>query len=646
MKKTLDYQTYYDRILGGWIGKSLGGIIGAPYECHKQFNKANYDNLWPKELYPNDDLDIQVVWLEALQEIGITPTSRQLAEFWQERCFYTCCEYGIFIDNLEHGIYPPLSGTWNNQFFQNSEGCPIRSEIWGFISPNNPALAMKYAANDGCLDHGAISIELEQFLSVAASEAFFANDPVELFERVCSLVPPNNAGSVLYKGVKELCEKYQDEYELWLNIVRKYGDADGTKALINNAFAMMALFKGGNDFKEIMRLCIQIGWDVDCSCATAGALWGAIHGSKAFPQEFLDKMGKTLICACDIKHKYTALTDFAKETAAIGIEVAQLLNPEIEILNAPQVTVRPLAKAAINATYTYQNDEPVLWAKKTNTVTITLENPFNKTINGEIIFDIPSYIKSNKTKESITIEPHSSCNVTLSVILKEDEEFLPRLNLIKFSIKENEDIIFSDQFGFHGATQWKVYGPYFDMWDKEKYEICPYQNEKLNCNPGNIPEFAPDATNCHVRTQFQYLDEATLINEDLPSELPFSIEKGHDRYNRTDLYSFNGPQCCYLVREFVSHEKVEDIRLVFNASCPFECYLDGKLIQSRYTHNQGSVYRKLENVTFTGKKQRLVVKLASRITNFEFNLAIVKGSNSRTRAYSPHFSGYSIKKGK
>ena len=165
-------------------------------------------------------------------------------------------------------------------------------------------------------------------------------------------------------------------------------------------------------------------------------------------------------------------------------------------------------------------------------------------------------------------------------------------------------------------------------------------------DPCNIPEFAPDATNCHVRTQFHYLDEATLINEDLPSELPFSIEKGNDRYNRTDLYSFNGPQCCYLVREFVSHEKVEDIRLVFNASCPFECYLDGKLIQSRYTHNQGSVYRKLENVTFTGKNQRLVVKLASRITNFEFNLAIVKGSNSRTRAYSPHFSGYSIKKGK
>ena len=278
MKKTLDYQVYRDRILGAWIGKSLGGIIGAPYECHKQFNKIGCDKQWPAEIYPNDDLDIQVVWLEALQEIGIRPTSRQLADFWRERCFYTCCEYGIFIDNLEHGIYPPLSGVWNNDFFSSSEGCPIRSELWGFIAPNNPALAMEYAGRDGMLDHGRISIELEQFLSVAASEAFFVKDPVELFERVCTLVPDGNAGRQLYFGVRKLCGMYDDEYELWLNVVRKYGDCDGTKALINNAFAMMALFRGGNDFREIMRLCIQCGWDVDCSCATAGALWGALHG--------------------------------------------------------------------------------------------------------------------------------------------------------------------------------------------------------------------------------------------------------------------------------------------------------------------------------------------------------------------------------
>ena len=647
MKKTLDFQTYYDRILGGWIGKSLGGIIGAPYECHKQFNKADYNNLWPKTLYPNDDLDIQVVWLEALQEIGIKPTSLELAKFWQERCFYTCCEYGIFIDNLEHGIYPPLSGTWNNEFFNSSEGCPIRSEIWGFISPNNPNLAMQYAYNDGILDHGQISVQIEQFLSVAASLSFYSNDPMELLEQACDNVPLDNAGRVLYLGVKELCDQIEDEYALWLNIVRKYGDADGTKALINNAFAIMALYKGGNDFKEVMRLCIQIGWDVDCSCATAGALWGAIHGSNAFPQEFLDKMGKNLICACDIKHKYAPLTQFAHETALIGMEVAKVLNSEIEIINGPEITVRAVEEKRFNVSYIYENNEPVLYSKKTNNVIVSISNISNKDFTGEIIFNVPNHININKTSEKITIKKNSTINLSLSVILKENVEFLPKTNLISFILQDQNEVVFKDSFGFHGASIWQVYGPYFDMWDKEIYDICPYQNDEVTCNPGNLPAVSCDAVSCHVRTKFQYLDETKLLTNDLPKELPFFIEKGTDKFERKDLWSFNGPQCCYLVREFKSDEVVNDVSLIFDAECPFECYLDGKLIQTRPNHSKmKSTYRTIEPVTFTGKLQRLVIKLASRIDNYNFSLTVIKPTESRTKAFSPYFNRYSIKKGK
>ena len=62
---TLNYHDYYDKVLAGWIGKSLGGLVGAPYENHKQFNQVTPETLWPTILFPNDDLDIQVVWLEA-----------------------------------------------------------------------------------------------------------------------------------------------------------------------------------------------------------------------------------------------------------------------------------------------------------------------------------------------------------------------------------------------------------------------------------------------------------------------------------------------------------------------------------------------------------------------------------------------------
>ena len=57
MKKSIDYATYLDRILGGWIGKSIGGIIGAPYECHKQFNKAEREKYGTKENYAKSEVE-------------------------------------------------------------------------------------------------------------------------------------------------------------------------------------------------------------------------------------------------------------------------------------------------------------------------------------------------------------------------------------------------------------------------------------------------------------------------------------------------------------------------------------------------------------------------------------------------------------
>ena len=644
MKRTIDYATYLDRILGGWIGKSIGGIIGAPYECHKQFNKAERDNLWPTKLYPNDDLDIQVVWLEALQQIGIAPTSRQLAEFWQKNCFYVCCEYGVFIDNLEHGIYPPMTGLWDNEFFKHSEGCPIRSEIWGFIAPGNPALAMEYAAKDGCIDHGQESIEIEQFLSVAASLAFFENDPVELFEKCCEVVPADNAGRKLYLGVKELCSKYQDEKELWLQIVRKYGVADSTNALINNAFAMMALFRGGNDFKEIMRLCVQIGWDVDCSCATAGALWGALHGSKALPQDWCEKMGKTLVCACEIPHKNAPLTEFAAETAAIGLEVAAVLNKDVTITGAPAVTVRPLPEKQYEISYTYSDNQPVLWTAKDTVVTLEISNPFAGKFCGTAEITHPAWVAVDQTVLPVEIQSGSTGKVSVTLRLAPGVEMVPEKTLFSVALKQNGSTVHSDTFGLHASAQYQVYGPYWDMWDKDLLEVCPYQNEELTCNPGNLPEYSCDAVNCHVRFKHAYLDEEALLKGDLPAESPFAVENPTDNFKREDIYSFDGASCCYLVREFQSDEVLENVGLNFFADCPYEIYLDGKLLKSVDIHSKmNSLYGGSPTITMTGKKQRLVIKLASRLDSFNFKCKFFKVRPSFKEAFAPYARQISFK---
>ena len=99
----LDYETYKDKVLAGWIGKSFGGVIGASLECHKELKTLTLEQIWPDKMLPNDDLDLQVVWLEAMQERGIWLTSADLVDFWQDRCWYFFCEYGVFLNNVQRG---------------------------------------------------------------------------------------------------------------------------------------------------------------------------------------------------------------------------------------------------------------------------------------------------------------------------------------------------------------------------------------------------------------------------------------------------------------------------------------------------------------------------------------------------------------
>ena len=63
----LDYRTYLDKILGGWIGKSIGGTLGARFEGVKAWIELDLDDVIPEEIPPNDDLDLQVNQFSILQ---------------------------------------------------------------------------------------------------------------------------------------------------------------------------------------------------------------------------------------------------------------------------------------------------------------------------------------------------------------------------------------------------------------------------------------------------------------------------------------------------------------------------------------------------------------------------------------------------
>ena len=74
---------YRSKVLGCWMGKNIGGTLGAPFEWRRQVNDVSfYTQDLGGEPLPNDDLDIQLLWLVALEEKGIEIDAKTLAEYW------------------------------------------------------------------------------------------------------------------------------------------------------------------------------------------------------------------------------------------------------------------------------------------------------------------------------------------------------------------------------------------------------------------------------------------------------------------------------------------------------------------------------------------------------------------------------------
>ena len=138
--REIPYPVYLDKVYGGWLGKCIGGTVGAVSEGVKELMDFSLETAFPEKIPPNDDLDLQILWLHVLEKAGPELTGVDLLRAFIDCCPYKANEYSVAKRNLLLGIRPPVSGLHNNQFWDTGMGCPIRSEIWAYVNPGNPAL--------------------------------------------------------------------------------------------------------------------------------------------------------------------------------------------------------------------------------------------------------------------------------------------------------------------------------------------------------------------------------------------------------------------------------------------------------------------------------------------------------------------------
>ena len=333
---------YIEKIKGCWNGKNIGGTLGAPFECLRgTFDITGYVQEMKGDPFPNDDLDIQLVWLNAAEKYGKNVNSKILGEYWLNYITPHWGEYGAGKNNLRAGIVPPLSGSVNN-IYKNSCGCFILSEIWACLSPGHPEIAVKYAYEDGSVNHAEEGLFAEIFCAAVESAAFVESNIRKLIDIGLSYIPIDCG---VAKGINNVIESFdkgldwKQARKILLQTVPGSFGALGTPKMniaedepvgeigwdapSNIGIIIVGLLYGESDFEKSLYISAGCGEDADCTAGTVGSILGIIFGESGIPESLSKPLGGKIKTLC-INRADLGL-NIPKSTDELSMRIARLL---------------------------------------------------------------------------------------------------------------------------------------------------------------------------------------------------------------------------------------------------------------------------------------------------------------------------------
>lgn len=479
-KIKLSEDVYRDKVYGCWLGKNAGGTLGEPleerYGKEEMFDVSWYPEL-PEEGLPNDDLEMQLIWLQALQERGPGITARDMAEYWQDCIVYNFDEYGLNKTNLKKGLMPPVSG-WFNNWFIDCMGSPIRSEIWACVAPAAPAIAARYAFEDAVVDHaGGESVYGEIFNAVVESCAFVIEDKFKLIEIGLSSIPEDCETYNAIKDTVALHEEGVSWTEAREKIKNKYYSPIAQYSPINLAFQTIGWLYG-EDFGDAICKAVNCGWDTDCTGATLGAILGIIEGAENLPQKWLEPLGdeistnvrnggiKNLIAPTDVYE----LTD---QVCTMGSRVLKYWDTDVEIITgavarkeidfkfsqALSVNYNPrelnFDLDTLQAALEYE-EEPAITGDKPVPVRVKLENPHPEALQVNLSLELPEKWEV-KPDIPLTMDIGAKSDVTIRFEITAPATAIEESNLGIIKIQADErPALLSVPLVLVGGSSWVV----------------------------------------------------------------------------------------------------------------------------------------------------------------------------------------------
>lgn len=350
-----------NKIYGGWLGRICGCILGKPLEMGmsqadiqhylaganalplQDFIPAQSNNgkVLRRDCVPSmlgyvhyaqedDDLNYMCLAVKLLEKHGLGFTSLDVGMNWLNSIPF------LWTWGPEHVVYLNLATAVGEHRAEDIDldavtgylnpgvewiGAQIRTDVYGYVCPNNPQLAAELAWRDAYLTHRQSGIYGAMWVAAMNAAAFTLIDIETIIRAGLAQLP---AQSRFTEAILQVIDWYHQDSDWTITgqyIVDCY-DQYGFAGTINNACCVAAaLLYGAGDaslppaerYERTITIAVQLGYDTDCNGATAGSIIGMVLGAALLPQKWTAPFHDTLK-TCVAEFGQVSIQDMAQRT--------------------------------------------------------------------------------------------------------------------------------------------------------------------------------------------------------------------------------------------------------------------------------------------------------------------------------------------
>lgn len=208
--------------------------------------------------------------------------------------------------------------------------------------------------------------------------------------------------------------------------------------------------------------------------------------------------------------------------------------------------------------------------------------------------------------------PGEKKEICAAVSMREDIPIVKEINNCSFVIKGDKEIYRKD-FGIVGTVQWRILGPYVDLYNfKEISEAQRRKDKEYYQIPGG--QIYRYMTLAEAHNNFTDIDTAYIRENFDPVTFEEYFQKGIPFTEREDLieidkmFGFQGTCCVYGLTKIWS-EKEEQLQMHVGSTTPYKLWANGELVKEQKESHGYSPYTDMISVRLRKGENQMAVKL-------------------------------------